>query len=260
MTYRQTRKQRIRAQKRKTTLKRRRRLLAAAIAGSAVTALLFGAGQKKAEACGDIYTVKKGDTLYSLAKQFDTTVENLLTVNLLTSEKIKEGQELEVPVIEAGIHIVKRGDTLFSLARKYGISVEELQKENRLSAETIFIGQALEVPVHANDLQLDQYTVHPGDTLWSIAERFGVKVDELKSANKLDKDLVLIGQRVIIPGKIETIEAVITGAADNFTVEFSRDGEAIPLKVAYGTTSEYQDMAGSYVLISYKNGAVVSIH
>jgi len=239
-------------------------LLGAVLAGSAATALLLGTGTKKAGACSAIYTVQKGDTLYSLAKKYETTVEKLQMVNMLTSDRIKVGQQLEVPASvnqhEAGIHIVQKGDTLFSLARKYGISVKELKKENKIVSDSIYIGQSLEVPVHGQDLKVDQYTVKPGDTLWSLAKRFDVKVKDLKDANKLTKDLVLIGQQLTIPGKIKSMEAVISGAADNFTVEFINNGQAIPLKVAYGTAKNYQEMKGSQVLVSYKNGAVVNIH
>ena len=258
ITYRQTRKQRIREQKRRVVLSRRRKAVGAALAGTLATALLFGVGQKDTEACGAIYTVKKGDTLYSLAKKFDTSVEKLQEVNMLPSHVIKTGQQLEVPSIpeenEAGIYIVQKGDTLFSLAKEYGVSVNELMKENKLTGETIKVGQVLNVPTHFYESDEDIYTVNPGDTLYNISKRFDVSLKELKEANSLTKDMVLIGQQLVIPGDIEVMEATVTGAADNFTVEFDKNGQAIPLKVAYGTARKYQELSGYEVLITYKNG------
>ncbi|MBT2691806.1 LysM peptidoglycan-binding domain-containing protein [Bacillus sp. ISL-55] len=261
ITYRQTRKQRIREQKRKVTLKRNRKLIGAAVAGSVAAGLLFGIGQKKTDAIGSFYTVKKGDTLYSLAKEYDTSVELLKEVNSLPSDIINTGQKLEVPVeVEAGIYIVKRGDTLFSLANKYSVTVKELKKENKLVTDSIYIGQALSVPTHSFENNEGIYFVNPGDTLFNISQRFGVSLKELKQANGLKEDMVLIGQQLAIPGEIEFMEATINGAADNFTIEVESDGKAIPLKVSYGTARKYEEFAGQRVFLSYKNGALINIH
>lgn len=260
ITYRQTRKQRIREQKRKATLKRNKELIGIAVAGSVAAGLLFGVGQKKTDALGSFYTVKKGDTLYSLAKGFDTSVEMLQEVNSLSSDFIKAGQQLEVPVeAEAGIYIVKKGDTLFSLAKEYGVTVMDLKKENKLVTDSIYVGQALSVPTHFYDTNEGEYVVNAGDTLFNISQRFDVSLKELKEANGLKNDMVLIGQQLVIPGEIEFIEATVTGAADNFTVEFETDGEAVPLKVSYGTARKYEELAGYQVLVTFKNGSLINL-
>ncbi|MCM3123795.1 MULTISPECIES: LysM peptidoglycan-binding domain-containing protein [unclassified Mesobacillus] len=260
ITYRQTRKQRIREEKRRKTLKRNRKLIGAAVAGSVAAGLLIGVGQKKTDAVGSFYTVKKGDTLYSLAKQYDTSVEMLKEVNSLRSDFIRTGQKLEVPVeAEAGTYIVKKGDTLFSLAKKYGVAITDLKKENKLVTDSIYVGQALSVPTHGYDIHEEFYEVNAGDTLFNISKRFGVSLKELKEANGLKKDMVLIGQHLLIPGNIEVMESTVNGAADNFTVEFETDGKAIPLKVSYGTARKYQELAGQQVIVTFKNGALINI-
>ncbi|MEW8971277.1 MAG: LysM peptidoglycan-binding domain-containing protein [Mesobacillus sp.] len=260
ITYRQTRKQRIREQKRKVTLKRNRKLIGAAIAGSVAAGLLLGFAQKKTDAVGTFYTVKKGDTLYSLAKKYDTSVDMLKEVNSLSSDFIKAGQRLEVPVeAEAGIYTVKKGDTLFSLAKKYGVSVKVLKKENELVTDSIYVGQVLSVPTHGFVTNEATYIVNPGDTLFNISQRFDISLKELKKANGLKQDMVLIGQQLFIPGDIEFMEATVNGAADNFTVEFEADGKAIPLKVSYKTARKYEELAGQRVVAAYRNGALINI-
>lgn len=260
VTYRQTRNQRIREQKRKVSLRRRQKAIGAALAGSLATALLFGMGQRKTEADGAIYTVKKGDTLFSLSKKFDTSVELLKVTNSLYRDTIHSGQKIQVPVVsEAGTYIVKKGDTLYSVAKKYGVTVEALMEENHLTKETIFTGQTLIVPTHYHQAGEGIYTVQPGDTLWNIAMRYDLSLNELKDANKLKENMVLIGQRLTIPGDLDVMEATVAGAADNFTVEFTRNGHAIPLKVAYGTARKYQELAGKTLIVTYKNGAVIHI-
>ena len=261
ITYRQTRKQRIREQKRKVTLKRNRKLIGAAVAGSVAAGFLLGFGQKKTDAIGSFYTVKKGDTLYSLAKEYDTSVELLKEVNSLPSDIIKTGQKLEVPVeAEAGIYIVKKGDTLFSLAKKYSVTVKDLKKENKLVTDSIYVGQVLSVPTHGFENNEGIYEVNPGDTLFNISQRFGVSLKELKQANGLKADMVLIGQQLVIPGEIEFMEGIVTGAADSFTVEFESDGVAFPLKVSYKAARKYAGLAGQRVFASYKNGALIDMH
>jgi LysM repeat protein len=261
ITYRQTRKQRIRAQKRKETLKRSRQVIGIAVAGSVAAGVLFGVSQKKTDAVGSFYTVKRGDTLYSLAKEYDTSVEMLKEVNSLPSDYIRAGQQLEVPLeAEAGNYIVRKGDTLFSLAKKYGVTVKDLKGENKLVNDSIYIGQALSVPTHGFESAEGMYIVNPGDTMFNISQRFGVSLKELKKANGLKKDMVLIGQQLAIPGEIKFMEAIVNGAADNFTVEFEADGKAIPLKVSYGTARKYEDFAGQRIFIAYKNGALINIH
>ncbi|WP_213370055.1 LysM peptidoglycan-binding domain-containing protein [Mesobacillus boroniphilus] len=260
ITYRQTRKQRIREQKRKMQLQRNKELIGIAVAGSVAAGLLFGIGQKDTDAIGSFYTVKKGDTLYSLAKQFDTSVEMLQEVNSLPSDFIKAGQQLEVPVeTEAGIYIVKKGDTLYSLAKKYRVTVVDLKKENKLVNDSIYVGQALSVPTHIYDTSEGIYVVNAGDTLFNISQRFDVNLKELKQTNGLKEDMVLIGQQLVIPGEIEIMEATVTGAADNFTVEFETDGEAVPLKVSYKAARKYEELAGQRVLVSFKNDALINI-
>ncbi|WP_205439681.1 LysM peptidoglycan-binding domain-containing protein [Peribacillus alkalitolerans] len=94
-----------------------------------------------AEAKQTTYMIRKGDTLYSIAKKHGTTVEALKEINRITSNIIPVGRTL----IIAKTVIVKKGDTLYKIAKTYGMTVEELKKLNQLKTTKIFPNQKLYV-------------------------------------------------------------------------------------------------------------------
>lgn len=162
----------------------------------------------------DTYKVIKGDTLYGIAKKLDTTVDELKKVNNLTSNQLSIGQILKVPVKEIDLgetelYQVKKGDTLYGIANKYGITLKELKAINNLTTDTLAIGQLLNVP---SGLSLgSSYTVSSGDTLYSIAKKFGISVPKLKEVNKLDGNMLSIGQKLVIPLVEDTTYVVKSG-------------------------------------------------
>ena len=96
---------------------------------------------------GTYYTVKKGDSLYQIAKQYNTTVSNLMTIKNLKSSDLSIGQKLKVPVSSTttsqNIYTVKSGDTLYSIARANNTTVSDLIAKNNLSTSTLSVGQKL---------------------------------------------------------------------------------------------------------------------
>ena len=163
-----------------------------------------------------IYIVQKGDTLYSIAKMFDTTVDDIKSINNLTSNSLMIGQQLQVPISQQDnkppeqepeipeipeenyiYYTVLKGDSLWSIAKRYGISVDDLIKLNNLTNIDLKIGDTLKVP--NIEINMKTYTVKSGDSLWSIAKVNNITVDELKEANNLNSNLLSIGQILIIP-------------------------------------------------------------
>jgi len=161
-------------------------------------------------------------------------------------------------------YIVKEGDSLYRISKENGISLKELKSANHLTSDKIYIGQKLDIPVNlhtpGDSLQTAAvYTVVPGDSLWGIASRFGISIEELKKQNNLTKDMVLIDQKLIIMDNIFYKKAKVVGAVDTFTVEFIANKQAFTLKVPYGTAQTYQKLAGKEVIISYTNGSLIQI-
>ena len=96
------------------------------------------------------YTVSKGDTLYSIAKEFNTTVDKIKSQNNLTSNNLAVGQVLKIPSTTTitkpattTMYTVKPGDTLYSLAREFNTTVNNLKSLNNLTSNNLAVGQVI---------------------------------------------------------------------------------------------------------------------
>lgn len=158
------------------------------------------------------YYVVKGDTLYGIANKYDTTVDELMKLNNLTSNTLSIGQQLLIPTVEVKTdsYMVKKGDTLYGIANKYNITVDELKKLNNLVSNNLSIGQVLLLPTLEEEQNTTSYTVKPGDTLYSIAREFNTTVDEIKDYNTLTTNILSVGQRLQIPTS-QTVYTVVSG-------------------------------------------------
>ncbi|WP_085993956.1 3D domain-containing protein [Oceanobacillus senegalensis] len=87
------------------------------------------------------YEIKKGDTLWDIANEHNTTVDSLIDINDLKTTLIHPKQIL----LLHEEYTVQKGDTLISIADKYDVSVEDLKKWNNLDSDIIVIGQDLEI-------------------------------------------------------------------------------------------------------------------
>lgn len=154
----------------------------------------------------NIYIVKKGDTLYSIAMANNTTVDELKKANNLTSNILSTGQLLKIPsaLLPESTYIVKKGDSLYSIANKYNTTVDELKRINNLTSNILSIGQILKLPSDkASDVENEEntisYTVQKGDSLYSIARKYDTTIDRIKDINNLTTNLLSIGQVLLIP-------------------------------------------------------------
>ena len=139
------------------------------------------------------YKVVSGDTLWSIAKKFNTTVNEIKRLNNLSTNLLKVGTDLFVPT-ETDTYIVKSGDTLYSIARNNKTSVDRLKEINNLTSDILSIGQRLKL----KDSTINKYIVKIGDTLYSIANAFNTSVDTIKKLNNLTSNLLSIDQELII--------------------------------------------------------------
>lgn len=108
------------------------------------------------------------------------------------------------------VHEVEQGETLFSLSQRYTSPVSDIQLENNLQQNGIDIGQILMIPVTisqpveimpANFEKGTSHIVQPKETLYSIARKYNIHVDELKGVNDLASNNLDIGQVLMVPKK-----------------------------------------------------------
>jgi len=151
------------------------------------------------------YIVKKGDSLYSIANKYNTTVDELKRINNLTSNILSIGQVLKLPSDKVSdvekeentiSYTVQKGDSLYSIARKYSTTIDKIKDLNNLTTNLLSIGQVLLIPTDTN-LETT-YTVQKGDSLYSIAKKYDTTVDRLKQLNNLKSNLLSIGQILIV--------------------------------------------------------------
>lgn len=94
----------------------------------------------------DLYIVKAGDTLYNLAKRYETTWQDLMKTNNMTSTLLKIGKQLIVPGNANKIsYYVEAGDTLFNIAKKFKMDIEDIKKMNNLNTDDVTLGQLLKI-------------------------------------------------------------------------------------------------------------------
>ena len=129
----------------------------------------------------------------------------------------------------ADSYTVVKNDTLWGLSKKYGVSVSDLKKANGVSGHLIYVGQKLQIPTKSTkatktaktstststvDTTSTTHTVVKGDTLWSLAKKYGVSVSALMKANNLSSSTILIGQSLNLRAGMTTygVNGVTTGS------------------------------------------------
>ncbi len=154
---------------------------------------------------GQTHTVQTGDTLFSLARRYGTTVEDLRTLNHLSGDLIYVGQVLLIPTNPAAVpqpdrYTVQPGDTLINIGVRYHLTVPRLMAINQLTSPVVLVGQQLIVsapPLDADGLPVSAQIANIGgrgqalpldcETRSAVdwAAFFGVTIDELTFFNQL---------------------------------------------------------------------------
>ncbi len=187
------------------------------------------------EVANATYTVSRGDTLYRIATKHNITLAQLRSWNNISTNLINPGQKLivsqttkpanpkpeapatpkpqpkpEVDTKSAASYTVVRGDTLYKIAQRNNISISQLREWNKLSGNLITPGQQLvvssgnstssEIKVEAptNVTNAQTHVFKTGDTLYSVSQKYGVTISDLKKWNNLKSNLVAVNQHLYV--------------------------------------------------------------
>ncbi len=185
-------------------------------------------GNAPAASKGAVYQVKPGDTLYSIARKANVPLDVLLRANpeLQPEKPLKIDSPIHLPGAVQHSHKIVPGDSLFKIAERYKISLALLRQANpQVDPRKLRIGDELLLPSRRESesappqkFEPQLHKVSRGETLYAIAARYRVKLEDLLSANpSLSPKNVRIGERISIPGdnparhqvaKGETLESI----------------------------------------------------
>lgn len=197
------------------------------------------------------YTVKQGETLYSLSKAFDLSQSDLIAANPALKNGLKSGQLLHIPVPEKPLaqeelpsfltYKVKKGNTLHYIANRFGVTVEDILKYNPQARNGIRKKDVLRIPDRADlerirrkadtvrkiDLAKEPETVNhivkPGETLYGISRQHKVAISDIIKLNPKAGERLAVGMTLKIPVQQEQPGTAVTAeeatSGDNMAVE-----------------------------------------
>lgn len=259
-----------------------RRLLVGALLTIMLVMNLSVSGQDVIAPGTTIHVVQRGENLFRIALSYGLTTDQLAQLNgIIDVSSIQVGQRLLVP-LEPGVtssaannHVVQAGETLRSIAELYGVTVEALAVSNQLQdVNSLYVGQTLVLPAGSAVVLLAPaeaesvptetavYTVQPGDTLFRIANSFGLSVNTLAEANNIvDPTVIFSGQQLIIPG-VEPLYKAVDLPAPMTTLDVTppilTEGQTVRVRFTTNTpiTANGTFLERNLTFFSEENGSV----
>lgn len=172
------------------------------------------------------HKIKRGENLGIIASRYSVSVNQLREWNNISGNKILAGRRLKI-YTDGGVNVsrnteyvsknnsnlyrykVKRGDTLSEIAEKFGVSTQMLKKWNGLKSDRIAYGKTLKIYTSSNTSSLGDYTtknssnvnyykVKSGDTIGEIAEKYNVRISDIKNWNDLSSNKIIAGNTLKI--------------------------------------------------------------
>ena len=194
------------------------------------------------------HTIVEGDTIETIAAAYHVLPETVMGSNNLydVEEELKVGSTLTIPPVDGMYYVAAEGDTLESIAKRFSVSQEAITgyRANNLSNGQVAAGKALVVPggMMPQRYEVLVYTVVPGDTLRSVASRYGVDVPTMLVSNDIpDPDSLVVGSELRVLPVIGTEYKVkegdtLQGIAERLSVTQEAIAGYVPNRISAGAT------------------------
>lgn len=215
-----------------------------------------------------IHTVRKGDSLSTIAHRYGSSVSAIRQANGLRGSLIRPGQTLVVPRFGKGVqtassqpirnsdngsYVVQSNDTLWDIARSFSVSVDSLCAVNGLSRRSVIRpGQRLDLPDGSKPAMStasttstaskvstpssSTYTVQKGDNLYDIANSFGTSVSALSRANGLSGSRIYPGKVLRIPSSTGSVSTPSRIASASTTYRVRKGDTLYDIARRFGTS------------------------
>ncbi|MAM28542.1 MAG: peptidoglycan-binding protein LysM [Flavobacteriaceae bacterium] len=231
------------------------------------------------------HTVQKGETVFSIAKKYNTTGKAIYALNPDARNGIQENGVLVIPAadiinsqsgaVRFVTHKVKRKETLFSISQQYNVSVEDIKRHNKqLYSTQLKKGEKLQIPIAVNNSGTEtttttettnsatsdtgKHVVKPKETKFGIARMYGISMAELTELNPNLGENLQIGTTLIVPSEKVTTEASVDTDRFSFYEVLPKEG-FYRLKVKLGLTEEQIVALNPYAKDGLKEGMILKI-
>lgn len=182
-----------------------------------------------------MHRVENSETLFSIARKYEVSQNDLIEANPLLSKGLKSGETIRIPLKQAVVpapkgasqsefitHTVKKGETVFSISQLYGMAQPDLVKCNPGIDSELNEGDLLRVPRKTQPESLAQqavsqvtedakyyyHTIEPGENPSALTRRYNIRIQEFYASNPETKERFHVGDVVRIPKNVETAKPI----------------------------------------------------
>lgn len=222
--------------------------------------------------------VKKGETIYSIAKEYGVSEEAIYRLNPDVKGSVRENAILIIPEVGTGVtteavefkkHRVKRKETLFSISQKYGVSVDDIKKYNKeLYSRQLKKGEKIDIPVSLKntassttstetEVLSKTHTVLAKETKYGIARKYDITIAELEMLNPTLGDSLQIGAILKVPNTESATSAITEEGYDYYEVQ-PKEG-FFRLKIKLGLSEEEIVALNPFAKSGLKEGMILKI-
>ncbi|GHC63197.1 LysM peptidoglycan-binding domain-containing protein [Ulvibacter litoralis] len=222
--------------------------------------------------------VKKGETIYSIAKDYGVSTEAIYRLNPDVKSGVRENSILIIPEAGTGVttadiefkkHKVKRKETLFSISKKYNVSVDDIKKYNKeLYSRQLKKGEKIQIPITLKigsglstsevvEVTSKKHTVLAKETKYGIARKYDITIPELEALNPTMGDSLQIGAIINVPNTDSVASATIEEGYDYYEVQ-PKEG-FFRLKVKLGLSEEEIVSLNPFAKEGLKEGMILKI-